>query len=72
LTFLLIIKFLFIVSSCSACQANAVRNQTNVVPNVPNKRGVTMMRVFDDQHDGVVPASDGVPALQHSTSEPVS
>ncbi len=65
-------KISFIVGSCSSCQLNIVRNQTNIVQNIPNKRVVSLTDFSDYQTDGVVPVNTDVPELRQSQSQPVS
>jgi hypothetical protein len=63
----------FLVSSCSNCQLNAIRNEMNIVPNASNKRRANMLVTTDfDSHDGVVPVLENPPKLEQSLSEPVS
>lgn len=63
--------FFFLVNSCSNCQSNAVRIQTNAVPNVPNKRPAEM--IFSDfQNDSFVAQCGESSTIQKSLSEPVS
>ncbi len=50
--------FLFsnVVSNCSRCQLNGIRNGTDVVPNVPVKRPIHGLGNIDfNRHDGEVP-----------------
>ena len=65
-------KFLFLVGPCSSCQLNIVRNQSNIVQNISNKRVVSLTGFNDYETDGIVPVNTDVPELRQSKSQPVS